>query len=349
MAVKICDQSATPPGLAWAIAGSCPAVSKIGPMKNEELPFAPSISRTTSQRLFIIRKRMRRSWRVGCARGWSRGPSSGWVLPRLLAAVLGIWLLTTLYANREPAHAKTWKELILAEDTAKRAELGKASTGPVASWALIQAAETRYLEGFQDLPQNRDSALEKMKAAYDLFLQAREKSAAGTHERYYASMGLARTLEARGEVDDAIKQYEELATAWAESPLGEEAKRYAERLKKPRSREYYKEFAVFQPTPATLPPGGSLDLGFPLPGLPGGSTTLPGNAIPGLGDRPALIPPASTRHGPGYGPGATPHPPPPRLQRAHCRRLLSPKQCASPAVAPVVIPEPAPASEATAP
>lgn len=317
-------------------------------MKNEELPVRPKHLLTEHEPTVLHHPEEDETI---LARWLRKGLEQGtmfWLgLAALLATVLGIWLVTTLYANREPAQAKTWKELILAEDTAKRAELGKSSTGPVASWALIQAAETRYMEGFQDLPQNRDSALEKMKAAYDLFLQAREKSAAGTHDRFYASMGLARTLEARGEVDDAIKQYDELATAWADTPLGEEAKRYSERLNKPASREYYKEFAVFQPTPAILPPGGSLDLGLPLPGLPGGSRTLPGNVIPGLGNQPALTPPASSTAEETAAPAAPATEATTTAPAAGTLPSALEPEASTTSPAPVVIPEPAPASESS--
>ncbi len=236
-------------------------------------------------------------------KGIEQGPIFWLAAGGLLLLAVGLWLAATLYGRVEPADAKAWKSLILATDTTQRAEVGREGNGAVASWALIQAAEARYLEGFQDMPQSREDALEKMKAAYDLFLQARDKAGNGSHASYYASLGMARTLEARGDLDGAIKMYEELAKGWAETPLGEDAGKLAERLKKPSNRQYYEEFAAFKPTPATLPPGGSspLDLGFPLPGGPSGTS---GNVIPGLGDLPALIPPSSAPATSGADPGA---------------------------------------------
>jgi hypothetical protein len=194
------------------------------------------------------------------------------------------------------------------------------------------------------MPQSREDALEKMKAAYDLFLQAREKAVNGSPSSYYASMGMARTLEARGDVDGAIKLYEELAEGWAKTPLGEDAVKLAERLKQPASRQYYEEFAAFEPTPATLPPGGSspLDLGFPLPGGSSGSSS---NVIPGLGNMPALVPPSS----PAPAPGAEPVVPAPTTGEPKAAEGAAP----APAVLPPAIePEastPAPTPEAANP
>jgi hypothetical protein len=161
--------------------------------------------------------------------------------------------------------------------------------GPAAGWALLQAAEARYQEAFNDLPANRDAALPLLTKAHDLFEQASQKADADPVCKRLAALGMARALEARGDLDAAIAQYESVAKNFPSTGEAARAEVLAKELRKPENQKFYQNFSTFKPTEMTLPPRGR---GF-LDNLPPSHPPIDGPVVPAPGlDLPEL--PAGT-------------------------------------------------------
>jgi hypothetical protein len=227
----------------------------------------------------------------------------------VLALIFALWGASTLRVGAKSQASESWRELILSGTPESLEAASRAPSGPAAGWILLRAGESAFNEGLRDIASNREAGLEHLKTAFGRFREAYEKAGAQAPEKPLAALGMARTLEARGELDEAVSQYELVAKTWPNTPWATQAKDQAEILKQPASRAFYKELAEFKPAPMTLPPGGSAGLGsFPglpgLPGLPAGMSDLPapGGAVD---DLPPLSPPSG-----GAAPGASEAPTP---------------------------------------
>lgn len=215
-----------------------------------------------------------------------RGPRF-W-LPVALAAVglVALWLVLSNLRSGPSGTSETWNELLVARDVEQQVKIGEAAEGDVAGWALLQAAEERYREAFNDLPANRDAALPLLNSAHDLFQEARSKAPAESSARRFAAMGMARTLEARGDLEAAIAAYQDVVQSFPKTDEARRAEELIVLLKKPESVTFYQKFSAFKPTEVTLPPRGTTSLD--LPGLPADHPPLDGPAIPAPGlDQPA--------------------------------------------------------------
>lgn len=218
-------------------------------------------------------------------------------LPLGLAAValVVVWIAVTSLRSGDSAGSEGWQELMLAQGADDRVKIGESSSGDSAAWALLQAAETRYQEAFNDLPNNREAALPLLSNAHDLFKKARDKAPTDSAVKRFAAMGMAAALEARGDLEGAIEQYQAVAKAFPGTDQAERAEERAALLKKPETVAFYQKFSAYKPPEMTLPPRGRGSLDFPgLPGLPANHPALNGPTIPASGLPLGTIPPAST-------------------------------------------------------
>ncbi len=114
-----------------------------------------------------------------------------------------------------------------------------------------------------DLPNNRDVAISNVKKALELYEQIAKEAPKDSFQARAALFGKARCLEARNELSQAIEQYELVANNWPGSPEAEQAKLFAEALKKPEAAAFYKELFAYSPPKVTLPPLGNERFSFP--------------------------------------------------------------------------------------
>jgi hypothetical protein len=164
-----------------------------------------------------------------------------------------------------------WNELDNAKKPEDRVTLAKENpASPAASWGLLQAATEFYNQALADMPNNRDVAGPMFKRALDLFDQVARAAPKDSAQARVATLGKARSLEARNELSKAIEQYRLVAQTWPSTSEGAEAARLADALEKPDAATFYKELYAFSPTKVTLPPLGSEALSFP-PGGPAAS------------------------------------------------------------------------------
>lgn len=205
------------------------------------------------------------------------------LLVGLVVVVVGLSVLSAGLSGGRVASDEAWTELDLAKSAADRVKVAEKYPKTQAErWALLQAATEYYNKGFADLPANRDVALPDLKKALELFDRVFDESEKTSPQALAAAFGKARTLEARNELDKAIKQYELVAKTWPDSDEAKQSTQFAETLKKPESVAFYKELYAFKPTEMSLPPMGQESIS-----LPTGHPALDSPTIPA----PGLLPP----------------------------------------------------------
>lgn len=163
---------------------------------------------------------------------------------------------------------------------------------PAARWALIHAAGFLYQEGLRDLPRNRDVAKPSLNRAFDMYEKVAKGADRNSPERMMALLGMARTLETRGELKEAREQYLDVAESFPDAPEAKNAKERAETLKNPDVIAFYDEFykqdfsSRVSGPPSTSPLLPGLPAGHPAIGQPmlPNSNLLPGNTniFPGM-------------------------------------------------------------------
>lgn len=284
----------------------------------------------------------------------------------LAGVVLGLFVLSNVLrqtGSSRPVEAQAWEQLILASgspDAVKtQISVGSQAQGAVAGWALLRAAEARYQEAFSDLPQNREAALPLLKESQDLFQKAYDQSGGYVYLKALAAMGIARTLEARGDVDGAVEQYRAIVKEFPGNPQAERAQALIEELQKPENIAFYQQFANLKTDEITLPPRGTDIFNLPrgsigtdslpdLPGLPDLGGDEPASAMPDLGgDTPAT--PVVPGTGPIPAPDASPDSTVPAPDLNPPDNTPAPEPAPSPEPAPATSPEAAPSEGSPAP
>ncbi len=219
-----------------------------------------------------------------------------WTLATLAGAFVlyGVWKWTT--ADGSPA-SDVWVQLKEAKTPEDRLEIArKHPESPAAMWTMLQVASEQYNSGLADMPHNRDVALQAFKKAQALYDELVEKAPKDPKDPSYyvaraALMGKARTLEARNERAEAIKQYEQVVANWPDSPEAAQAAEYAAALGKPEAAAFYKELYAYAPTKVTLPALGTGLINSPIKGGPNtGAKT--GSGADTLPDLPLVFPPS---------------------------------------------------------
>lgn len=223
-----------------------------------------------------------------------QNPTRFWgTIAAIVGGTLGIVLLSNLFWSSSTGRADAWSKLELAKSPGDRIQVADDNPGsPVATWARLQAATEYFNQGFSDLPNNRDTALPSLKKALDQFDLVVKDAPADSPQARAASLGKARTLEARNEIAKAIEQYRQVEKRWPTSPEAGQAKQLADALEKPDAAAFYKELYAYSPTKVTLPPMGTEKFNLPLVPSPGagglGAEANPGGLVPTI---PLLPPP----------------------------------------------------------
>jgi hypothetical protein len=175
----------------------------------------------------------------------------------LVVAVTGLAIVSNGLSLGRSASDAAWLKIEKAKTASERVEFAREFAGTAAEqWALLQAATEFYNQGFVDLPANRDAALLALGKALKYFDQVAREAPQDSPQARAAALGAARTLEARNELEKAIKQYEKVVTTWKGTPEAAEAQRQAEVLRRPENVAFYKELYSTKTAELTLPAGG---------------------------------------------------------------------------------------------
>jgi hypothetical protein len=207
------------------------------------------------------------------ARGLEKGPVF-WVLAiGAVAVVVGLATLASGLAASKTADPQSWVELMAAKTAEESLKLAEAHPDtPLAISARLQAANREYEQGFDALtnPAQRDLAGPRLKKALDLFRQVAKEAAKDSPQAPIAAFGVARTLEARNELPEAIKQYREVASAYPGTPEAKRSEVMVKALEDPANVAFYKELYAYKPPAAVTPPGQTT----PPPLIPGMDPSL---------------------------------------------------------------------------
>jgi hypothetical protein len=157
------------------------------------------------------------------------------------------------------------------------------SNNEVGDWARLVGADLRLASGCDQLFGNKVEAGQELQKAMEGYVAVLEVSKeSSTRER--ATFGLARTYEAmagtrqsQGELKKAEEKYQEVVDKWGEGVYAKPAKRRLKDLARKATREFYDQFAAYDPKPAFDPgKGGVGDLPFDAGSL------SPGSDVPDL-------------------------------------------------------------------
>ena len=193
----------------------------------------------------------------------------------VLFVLAGVW---SYMANRQfLQEAVAWQEFYAAverQNESQLLEVAQRYDGTEAGlWASYRLADMTYNQGARELFDDRKEANELLLTAQskyeDVVSQAKKPFL-----KQRAIFGLAQSLEARNDLKNAKRWYDELAESWPDSALGNHASQAAQRLRNQES--FYDWFSDQQPKPAvSLTGDSSMEFGgFGEPGEAGGDTSF---------------------------------------------------------------------------
>lgn len=210
------------------------------------------------------------------------------VAPYSQTILIAVLVIVVLYAGwsvwgnwSRRVEQDAWNALYTALETGGPAELETvAETYPrtdAAAWAKLVAADYRLRDGCREMLTNKANAAQELRKAIDGYLSIRNEAVSPLFQQRVL-WGLARAYEAlsgtrqgQGELENAIKFYQELSDRWPNGPYATLAQRRIAFLKKPENQQFYDRFAAYEPPRPTQ--GGST--GEPSPGGAAPTFTAP--------------------------------------------------------------------------
>lgn len=249
---------------------------------------------------------------------YSQGPIFWIMLGGLAIVLMGVGALVSSLSAAKSQTGQAWIDLIPAKNAADQLKIADANPKtPIADWARLQAAYEEYRTGLDDLTaqDKRESAGPRLKRALDLFTQVAQEAPRDSPQSRGASLAVARVLEARNELPEAIKQYRLVAETYKDTPEARQAEALARLLESPESVQFYKDLYTAKPTAA---PGMDLLKGMldAPPGIgPGGKPQdliVPGSSAAGK----SFLPSSTTGPAGIDPPPSTPTPVPPSTPAA---------------------------------
>lgn len=118
----------------------------------------------------------------------------------------------------------------------------------VGQWARLTLADIQLDDGTNRLLQDRKIARDGLREASEKYRALLLETSHPTI-RQRSLYGLARAQEALGELDEAQKQYRELAEQWPDGPFAAAAKARTSDLEKLGTKEFYDWLARYEPPP----------------------------------------------------------------------------------------------------
>src|SRR5690606_17554810 len=101
--------------------------------------------------------------------------------------------------------------------------------------------------------RDRAEANEELRRAREAYQVIVGERGASDVARQRATHGLARTLEALNELDEARETYQKLVTNWPQGPYADEARNRIKDLERRSTKEFYDWFAMQDPRPRPDP------------------------------------------------------------------------------------------------
>ena len=179
------------------------------------------------------------------------------VVTVFIVLVIGLIAGFMIYnRSSDQARSKQWVALSEVGSTEDLDKFAKEHSGSLpARVSRFQRARVLLNDGLQNLfsMTGRGSALKNLEEAEEIYQQLAKESTDTPLLHQEALMGVAKSREARGDLTEARKVYDDLATRFPKYPLGEAAKKHLEQLdKNPDIKGFYSklnELADSKPAP----------------------------------------------------------------------------------------------------
>jgi hypothetical protein len=193
-------------------------------------------------------------------RGMEQGIQFWLMVGGVIVILVALAVLTSGLAASRTTATQAWGELLQAKTVEDRLEVAKANPDTaVALWAKLLSAQEEYTYGVDDLTagNRKETVGPRLSKALQLFQEVAKEAPKDSSQTLAALFGVARTLEARNELAEAIEKYRELATKFPNAPEAKQSLALAKALEEPINQQFYKELYTYKP-PANPSPGGGL-------------------------------------------------------------------------------------------
>ena len=210
----------------------------------------------------------------------AKGPSFWVLVGGAVVIAAGVAYLVGGITSGETETSRAWGQVMLASTPEEFQAIAETSEETRAGeWAGLLAASERYREGISRLPTDRDVAAPLLSQALEGFRTLADDPKGDAMLRRLAMVGVARTLETRDELPDAISTYSKIAEMWPDTGDGKASAARAKLLAEPVATTFYKQFSEFKArsSSTTIGPRGTnrIDLPPGHPGLDGGAMPAP--------------------------------------------------------------------------
>lgn len=188
---------------------------------------------------------------------YSRAIVAGLIAILALVAVTVIWnrrsqaqeeaawseYFAALARTREPGFGRDGRMRAVREDLIEdlRTVASKYSNRAAGSWARLTLGNVQLDSGIENLFKDRETSKEEMEEAIKNF-DAAFNASGDPAVREQATLGLARTYEAEGKVDEARKTYEKIVKNWPHGIYIDEAKQRVKDLSEKSTEQFYAWF-----------------------------------------------------------------------------------------------------------
>jgi hypothetical protein len=194
-------------------------------------------------------------------RGMEQGSRFWLLLTGVVAALVAIAAISGGLVAGKSTGSEAWSELTQAKTLEERLKIADAHPNtPASGWAKLVAAQEEYSNGVDDLttPGRKELAGPRLAKALKLFQDVANEAGNDTSRAVGGLFGAARTLEARNELDEAIKQYKLVAEKFPNTPEARQSLVLVKALDEPLNRLFYKELYAYKPPTNSAAPLGGL-------------------------------------------------------------------------------------------
>lgn len=184
-----------------------------------------------------------------------------------LVGITAIVLFGVISNNRRTAEEASWANYFSAIDNGNAQalqELANSSSGAVVPWAHQAAAQSKLIEGSNNLYKDREQAKAELEEAVAGFTAAVAGSTNSDLLNQRSLWGLGQAHEGLNDLEKAKSAYQQLLDRWPESPLAKRAQERIANLNSPETQDFYKWFFAQEPvTPPAFDPATSQSLDVP--------------------------------------------------------------------------------------
>lgn len=191
------------------------------------------------------------------------GPTTGsvifWTFILLAIGFIVLWRYTSFTSQQ--TNSALWTKVENAETPKELLEVAESSPGSSAARAArFERARMLLRQGFEKMLSNldieREEAWKDVKTAEEEYAKLAGEPLQSPILIQEALFGLAKAREAQGDIDGALKAYDQLTSKYGETPIGKVAAEQAEKLRAnaEQAKEFYAKLREIAPPPTKTTP-----------------------------------------------------------------------------------------------